>query len=320
MKAAIRKTYVDYSDITVSKMPIPEVKEGEILIRVYATTINRTDCAIVTGKPYIMRLFIGLFKPRSIFIGTDFAGEVVKVGSQVKKYKIGDRVMGFRDEGINSQAEYMAVDISKPMTSIPTNISYEDAAASLEAAHYAYNWIKNIELTPHHNILINGATGAIGSALLQFIRNKGCSITAVANTKNMERIKSLGADKVYNYETEDFTNDSGKYDYVFDAVGKSTYGKCKHMLKPKGKYASSELGPYWQNPFLALLMAKKKGKRVIFPLPSNIQDSIDHIKPLLESKNFKPVIDRTYPIEKIAEAYQYVASGQKTGNVILSMK
>jgi len=107
MKAAIRKTYVDYSDITVSKMPIPEVKEGEILIRVYATTINRTDCAIVTGKPYIMRLFIGLFKPRSIFIGTDFAGEVVKVGSQVKKYKIGDRVMGFRDEGINSQAEYM---------------------------------------------------------------------------------------------------------------------------------------------------------------------------------------------------------------------
>ncbi len=320
MKAAIRNTYVDYSKIIIADLPIPDVKKEEILVRVYATTINRTDCAIVTGKPYVMRLFTGIFKPRSIFIGTDFAGEIVKVGSHVTKYKVGDRVMGFRDEGINSQAEYMAVDISKPLTSIPTNISYEDAAASLEAVHYAYNWIKNIELTPQHNILINGATGAIGSSLLQFVKNKGCSITAVANTKNMERIKNLGADKVYNYETEDFTNDEGKYDYVFDAVGKSTYGKCKHLLKSKGKYASSELGPYWQNPILAIFMSKKKGKKVVFPVPNKIQDSIDYIKPLLESKTFIPIIERTYPIEKISEAYQYVASGQKTGNVILSMK
>lgn len=319
MKAAVRKNYVAYKDIEVTDISMPEIKDDQILVKVHYTTVNRTDCAIVTGKPYIMRLFVGLLKPKNKLIGTDFVGEVREVGSAVSNYKKGDRVMGFRDEGIHSQAEYMAVSVSEPIAIIPKNVSYKSAVGSLEAPHYAYAWIKDKQFGPDQKILINGATGAIGSTLLQFMNNHSCQITAVANTKNLELIKSMGAEKVYNYETEDFTKDLKKYDYIFDAVGKSTFGKCKHLLKPNGIYLSSELGPYWQNPFLAILTSLSRGKKVVFPLPSDIPSSITYMRQLLSEGKFDPVIDRVYPLEEISDAYKYVASGQKTGNVILSI-
>jgi len=319
MKASIRRKYGPPKVLSVEEIEKPVPKDDQLLIRVHATTVNRTDCAIVTGKPFIMRFFIGLFKPRDIVPGTDFAGEVEAIGQNVRSFEIGDKVFGFGDEGIRSQAQYMAISEKKAITTFPSEFNFEEAVASLEGAHYAYNFINKVKIAPGQKILINGTTGAIGSAMLQLLKYYGTSITAICNTKNIDLIKSLGADKIIDYTQEDFTKDNELYDFVFDAVGKSTFGKCKPLLKKGGVYISSELGPGAQNPFLALLTPILGSKKVKFPLPSNIMKSIVFIKQLIEEGKFKPVIDRTYPLEKVAEAYEYVLTGEKTGNVILSM-
>jgi NADPH:quinone reductase-like Zn-dependent oxidoreductase len=320
MKAAIRRTYGPIDNLKIESVEKPTAKDNEVLIRVYATTVNRTDYAVLTGKPFVMRFFTGLLKPKLPIPGTDFAGIVEAVGKKVKSFKVNDKVFGFNDQGLSSQAEYMVFPEDGAMTKIPDNISYEQAAASLEGAHYAYNFINKVNLKAEHKILINGATGGIGSALLQFLKYYNIYVTAVCDTKNLELIKSLGADRIYDYTKEDFTNDDEKYDFVFDAVGKSTFAKCKPLLKKGGVYISSELGPMVQNPFLALTTKVIGDKKVIFPIPSDIKRSILFIKDLLEKEKFKPVIDRKYPLENIGEAYSYVASGQKTGNVIISFE
>lgn len=167
-------------------------------------------------------------------------------------------------------------------------------------------------------MMLNGATGAIGSAALQMLKYYGAEVTAVGNTPNLDLLKSLGADRVIDYHKEDFTRDRGQYDFVFDAVGKSSFGKCKPLLKPGGVYISSELGPNAENPFLALWTPVSGGKQVRFPLPTDRKGSIVFIKKLLEEGKFKPVIDRRYPLADVAEAFRYVLTGQKTGNVILT--
>ncbi len=319
MKAAVRRKYIPLQDLRTEGIPVPECKQNEMLIKVHATTVNRTDCAIVSGKPFIMRFFIGLLSPKDIVPGTDFAGEIVAVGNQVNRFKVGDRVMGFRDEGLSSQAEFVAVPKDSAVRLIPDNITYVKAAASMEGAHYALNFINKVDFKPGQKVLINGATGAIGSSSLQFLKEKDLVITAVGNTKNLALLKSLGADRVIDYTKTDFTSEKKSYDFIFDAVGKSTFGKCKKLLKKNGVYISSELGPYSQNPFLALLTPFLGGKTVKFPIPSNIKKSLDIIIPHLKSGAFKPVIDRSYPLEAIDKAYTYVQSGQKTGNVILEI-
>lgn len=291
----------------------------ELLVKVYATTVNRTDCALVTGRPWIMRLFIGLWKPKLPILGTDFAGEVIEVGANTSKFRVGDRVMGFRDEGLSSQAEFLTISEQQALAVIPEGIEFMEAAACLEAPHYAYNWIKGRSFSANHRVLVNGGTGAIGTALIQFMKKYGVEVTAVANTKNIDLMKKLGADKVFNYESEDFTNCTLRYDYIFDAVGKSTFGKTKHLLKEHGCYISSEFGPYGQNPILAIWTARSRQRKVVFPLPNDIQASVSFMADLLARREYKPVIERVYPLADIAVAYEYVHSGEKTGNVLLAI-
>jgi len=317
MKASIRRNYCSPSQIRIEQIEKPIPKDDEVLIRVYATTVNRTDCANLTAKPFIMRFVIGLFKPRKIILGTDFAGEVDAIGKNVKSYRIGDKVFGFSDSGSESQAEYITTVIEN-IFPIPENIHYKQAAASLEGAHYAYSFIHKVNIKSGQSILINGATGGIGSALLQFVRQYDVKISATCNTKNIELVKSLGADKIFDYTKEDFTDDTDKYDFVFDTVGKSTFGKCKSLLKEKGIYISSELGPYSQNIFYPLLTSISS-KKVIFPIPYNKQKTIPYISNLLETGKFKPVIDREYLLEDISKAYEYVIKGEKTGNVLINL-
>ncbi|WP_273566309.1 NAD(P)-dependent alcohol dehydrogenase [Maribacter halichondriae] len=319
MKAAVRRNYGPPDVLKIETVEKPLPKADEVLIKVHTTTVNRTDCAIVTGKPYIMRLFIGLFKPKNGIPGTDFAGEIASIGQNVTAFKIGDKVFGFGDEGIQSQAQYMTIPEKKAVATFPNKFTFDEAVASLEGAHYAYNFINKVKLIPGQKVLVNGATGAIGSAMVQILKYYGAYVTAVCNTKNVALIDSLGVDRTIDYKKEDFTKDHEKYDYVFDAVGKSTFGKCKRLLHKKGVYISSELGPGVQNPFLALVTPLFGGKSVKFPFPSNILQSINFIKGLIEEGKFKPIIDSTYPLEKISEAYTYVIKGEKTGNVILSM-
>lgn len=318
MKAVFYTKYGTSDVLGIKKVNVPEPKHNEILVKVHATTFNRTDCAIVSGQ-LILRLFKGLLKPSCSIPGTDFAGIVTQAGKDVTAFKIGDRVFGFDDMGLASQAQYMCIDADKAIAVIPENISYEQAAASLEGVHYAINFINKVTIKPGQKVFINGATGAIGSALVQLVKRHRAYITATCSTNYTHIIKSIGADKTIDYTKEDFTKDHEKYDFVFDTVSNSTFGKCKPLLHKNGIYISSELGPMAQNVFFALFTPLSGGKKVKFPIPVNIKASISDITPLLINGEFKPLLDRKFPMEQIREAYQYAASGQKIGNVIIYM-
>ena len=320
MKAAIRRNYGPLDDLKIETLEKPVAKDNEVLVKVHATTVSRTDYVVLTGRPFIIRFFTGLLKPSFPVPGTDFAGIIESVGKSVKSFKVNDRVFGFNDQGLASQAEYMVFPENGAMSRIPDNMPFEQAAASIEGAHYAINFINKVKFKAGDKILINGATGAIGSALLQFMKYHNTYVTAVCNTRNLELIKALGADRIYDYTREDFTEDEEKYDFVFDAAGKSTFSDCKPLLKKGGAYISSELGPGGQNLFLPLTTKMFGSRKVLFPFPFDIKGSINFIKDLYEKGKFKPVIDRKYPLEDIREAYRYVASGQKTGNVVLSLE
>jgi len=267
------------------------------------------------------RFFTGLLKPRLLVTGTDFAGKIEAIGKNVKSFKAGDRVMGFGGMGIKSHAEYLTIAEGKVIITIPDNITYEQAAACVEGAIYALSsMIDKVNPKAGQRGLVNGASGAIGSAAVQLLKYFGVHVTAVCDAKNLAMVKSLGAERVIDYSREDFTKDDQKYNFVFDTVGKSTFSKCKPLLLPGGTYISSDPGPNWQNAFLPLTTAITGNKKVIFAIPFNIKRSLFLIKDLIEQGKFKPVIDRKYPLDKIAEAYEYVATGQKTGNVLITFE
>lgn len=317
MKVVIRTKYGSPDILTINQVERSDIKAKEVLIKVHATTVNRTDCGLLYAKPFILRFFTGLVHPRSHRMGTDFAGEVVAVGKKVSAFNVGDRVFGFDDTGLGSQAEYVAISTEKAIEQIPKKMSYEEAVASLEGVHYAYNFVNKIKLKGGDKVLINGATGAIGSALFQIVKTYDVQITAVCSTENLELIKSYGVDRVIDYMNQDFTEMDESYHYILDAVGKSSYFKCKSILEPKGIYMSSELGAKCQNLFLGAITPILGGKKVLFPFPSDIKGSIKFIKGLIEKNQFQPIIDRTYGIDEIVAAYRYVESGQKIGNVII---
>lgn len=317
MKAAIRLQYGPASSLRVVDIDPPLPAPKEILVQVCATTVNRTDCAILTGKPWIMRLFTGFFKPKIASTGTDFSGIIRAVGTEIRDLSIGEEIFGFHDQGLGSHAEYFCLSAEKPIFRLPPGLSHPEAAASLEGAHYAYNFINKVHLKSGQRVLVNGATGAIGSALVQMLKYEGLRITAVCARAHFDRIRSMGADDLIDYEQEDFTKSAEQYDYVFDAVGKSSFQKCKSLLTEKGIYISSEPGPWIQNPLLALITPLSGGKKVIFPIPGDIRESISYIIGLIEKSAFRPLIDRSFTLDEISEAFQYAASGKKMGNVLI---
>jgi NADPH:quinone reductase-like Zn-dependent oxidoreductase len=333
MKAIIYTKYGPPDVLQLQEVEKPIPKDDEVLVQVKATTVNRTDCANLTAKPFIMQFSLGLFKPKNPILGTEFSGDIVAVGKEVSSFKVGDRVFGFDDGVLSSYAEYLVISQEKGLTTIPEDITYEQAAASVEGAHYAYNFINKVDLksgaanrTDRDKVLVNGASGGIGTATVQLLKYFGADVTGVCNTKNLELAKSLGATRTIDYTKEDFTKDNEKYDFIFDCVGKSSFGKCKSLLKPGGVYMSSELGWMVQNLFFSLItailgsMPGQAGKKVKFPYPPDIKRSVFLIKDLLEKGKFKPVIDRKYPLEEIADAFRYVLKGQKTGNVVITLE
>jgi len=321
MKAITQDKYGQSDVLQIEDIQKPIPKSNEVLVRVKFTTFNRTDCGIIAGKPFLIRFFTGLLKPSSRVPGTDFSGEVVAIGNKVQQFDVGDRVWGLNDEGLASFAEYMVIDENKAIAHIPDSIDFDQAAASAEGAHYAYNFVNKVHLQKGDKVLVNGATGGIGSAALQILKSMEVAVTAVGNTKNIELLKSLGADKTFNFDKEDFTEvDQEKYNFIFDAVGKSSYGKCKSLLLPNGVYISSELGPNAENLYLPLITKIRGGKKVIFPIPRNCKRTILYIKDLLEKDKFKPVIERYYKPEEIRDAYNYVKAGEKTGNVVVDFR
>lgn len=319
MKAIVYSNYGPPEVAKLTEVEKPAPKDNEVLVKVHAATVNRTDCGFRSAEYFIVRFFAGLFRPRQKILGCEFAGVVESVGKLVTEFKVGDKVFGYNDLQFGAHAEYLVIAEKDGIATIPDGVSFDVAAAISEGAHYALFNLRAAKIATGQRYLINSATGAIGSSALQLAKYFGAEVVATSNTKNMALVKSLGADEVLDYTKEDFTKINQKFDVVFDAVGKSSFGKCKPLLKDDGIYISTELGYMSQNPFLALITPLFGGKKVLFPIPATRKEDILFLKELVATGKFKPVIDRSYPLEQIVDAYRYVESGQKTGNVILTV-
>lgn len=319
MRAALYTRYGGPEVVSVGEMPIPVPREKEVLIKVHATTVNRTDTGFRSAEYFVSRLFSGLFRPKNKILGCEFAGEIVALGKSVRSYKVGDRVFGYDDSLFGGHAEYKVLTEDGAMAYIPQKMDYLQAAALTEGSHYALGNIRAAKVKEGDKVLVYGATGAIGSAAVQLLKHFGAFVVAVANTKNIALVKSLGADEVVDYQTQDFTKTDHRFDFVFDAVGKSSFGQCKPLMEPRGIYISTELGKRCENIWLALTTPFGRGKRVLFPLPTMRREDALYLRDLAEQGSFRPVIDRQYTLDEIVEAHRYVESGQKTGNVIISV-
>jgi len=299
----------------------PEAGENELLVKVEATTVNRTDCGYRAARPFILRFFTGLRRPKPSrrVLGTEFAGTVEAIGSSVTSFAVGDRVFGYLEGPFGAHAEYLTVREDASVATIPANATFEEAAASTEGSHYALANIRAAKIVSGQDVLVNGGTGAIGSAAVQLLKNLGAKVTVVCSAEHVALVERLGADRVIDYRATDFTMDDQTYDVVFDDAGKSSFARCKRLLNPTGIYLSTELGPFPQNPILALITPLSRGKTVRFPIPKHDQQMVRYIKELVESGAFSPVIDRRFPLDEIVDAYRYAETGQKVGNVVISV-
>ena len=283
MKAAVHSRYGPPDVVRVMEIDRPAPKDGELLVRVHATTVNRTDCAYRAARPFFMRFVSGLRRPRATVLGNEFAGEVEAVGGGVTSFKVGDRVFGYNEGAFGAHAEYMTIPERGSVAVMPANSTFEEAAPGTEGAHYALSMIKAAQIHRGQDVLVYGATGAIGSAAVQLLKGLGANVTAVCGTEKRALVERLGADRIVDYTTQDFTDDQQTYDVVLDAVGKSSFNRCRRLLKPRGIYLSSELGHLSQNPFLALVTPLLRGKKVMFPVPKHDQEMVRHFKGLIES-------------------------------------
>jgi len=268
MKAAVYKQYGTPEVVKLEEVDKPTPKSNEVLVKICATTVNRTDCGFRSAEYFISRIFSGLFKPKFRILGNEFAGVIEAVGKEITTLNINDKVFGYNDTKFGAHAEYMTIAETDAITIMPDGVTFEQAAPITEGAHYALCDIRASRIKDGDNVMIYGASGAIGSAAVQLVKYFGATVTAVCNTQNVEVVRSLGADQVIDYLTRDFTKIDQKFDLIFDAVGKSSFGKCKPLLKKSGTYISTELGKNSENVFLALLTPFLGGKKVLFPLPT----------------------------------------------------
>jgi NADPH:quinone reductase-like Zn-dependent oxidoreductase len=322
MKAAVYTKYGPPEVLQVIDVVKPSFKEDEILIKVHASSVNRTDDGFLRANPWVVRFFSGLTKPRRTILGSEFAGEIVEIGSSVSKYKVGDRIFGFNDVKFGGHGEYAVFAENDPFALMPKNSDYKTMAGASEGSHYALSYVRTIQKLEAKRVLVHGATGAIGTAAVQLLKHAGIYVVATSTTKDMKLVKSLGADKVIDWEKDDFTKFPEKFDVVFDSVGKSSFRACKPLLNKEGVYIATELGYFAQNPLLGIISPIFRlfgAKRALFPLPKNNKEIIEFLASRVADGSFKPVIDRIYPLEQIAEAFNYVESGQKTGNVIIKI-
>lgn len=319
LRAIVYTKYGPPEVAILKEVPKPIPKDNEVLVKVYSSTVNRTDSGFRSAEYFISRFWTGLFSPKNKILGCEFAGIIDETGKSVTTFKKGDKIFGYNDKTCGGHGEYLTIAESDAITSLPGNLNFDEAAPITEGAHYALNNIKASGIKSGQNVMVYGATGAIGSAAVQLLKHFGTNVTAVCNTKNVELVRSLGASTVIDYQTQDFTQTETKFDFIFDAVGKSSFGQCKPLLNQNGIYISTELGKNAENIFFALSTKIIGGKKVLFPIPTINKADVIFLKELVEKGEYKPVIDRKYKMEQITEAYKFVESGQKTGNVVLKI-
>ncbi len=299
------------------KRPVPQ--EDEVLIKIRASTVTRTDCGLRQGKPVLVRFFFGLRRPRQRILGTELAGEVEAVGARVSEFAVGDHVFGSTSAFMSgTHAEFICAREGSPLAHKPDRMTFEEAAAVTDGAILALMCLESVHLARGQTILVYGASGSIGTAGVQLARHFGAEVTAVCNTKNLDLMRSLGADEVIDYTDEDFTKNGKTYDVIFDAVGKHSFARCKGSLSARGAYVATD--GLFRNLTLALWTSRIGDKKVLFPIPPRYsKKNVLFLKELIEAGEFRAVIDRCYPLEDVVEATRYVETQQKTGNVVLTL-
>jgi NADPH:quinone reductase-like Zn-dependent oxidoreductase len=317
MRAVVFDHYGPPEVLRVEDVERPVPKDDEVLVQVHATTVNRTDCGWRKADPFFARAFTGLLRPKHRTPGMEFAGVVEAVGSAVTELAVGDEVFGVKGFGAN--AEYTVAKAAGSIAHKPGSMTFEEAAAVCDGACIARACLQKADLAEGQRIVVYGASGSIGTAAVQIAKHAGAHVTAVCNTKNVELVRSLGADEVIDFTQEDFTKNGQAYDAIFDSVGKHSFRRCRHSLKPGGVFIETDLGFGWHVPPLALATRWVGSKRVTLPVPKYSRDDVLFLKGLIEAGEYRAVVDRTYPLEQVVEATTYVETGQKTGNVVLTL-
>jgi NADPH:quinone reductase-like Zn-dependent oxidoreductase len=318
MKAVVFDRYgpPDVQRIEMVARPIP--REDEVLVKIHATTVTRTDTGVRAAKPFLIRLFFGLRRPKQRILGTELAGEIEAVGSAVTKFAVGDHVFGSTSAfQSGSHAEFIAMKETAPLAHMPASMTFEEAAPVADGAILALMCLEAAHVHKGQKMLIYGASGAIGTSGVQLAKYFEADVTAVCSTKNVDLVRSLGADRVIDYIQEDLTKNGETYDVIFDAVGKYSFKKSKGSLKPGGVYVATD---GLRNFFLALWTSRIGDRKAIFPIPPHYtQKNVEFLKKVIEAGKFRAVIDRSYPLEDVVEATRYVETQQKTGNVVLTI-
>jgi NADPH:quinone reductase-like Zn-dependent oxidoreductase len=324
MKAIVHTKYGPPDELQLKEVEKPVPGNNEVLIKIHATTVTTSDCNVrnftFVPKSFMLfaRLMFGLKKPRINILGIDVTGEIEAVGKDVKLFKVGDLVFGSPGTKFGGHAEFCCVPEDGALAIKPAEMSWEEAAAISLAGNTALFFIRDLaKIQAGQKILIHGASGAIGTFAVQLARYYGAEITGVCSATNAEMVKSLGADKVIDYTKEDFSKSDERYDFVFDVVGKTTFSECKGILKQKGIYLENmlELKDILTMMWTSLI----GGKKIKGGVSQEKAENLNFFKELIESGKLKPVIDRIFPLEKTAEAFQYVEQGHKKGNVIITI-
>ena len=324
MKAVVYDRYGPPEVLRIADVARPEPKDDEVLIKVRAVAVTRGDVhtreANRKGGPAVMllsRLISGVRRPRQPILGSELAGEVVAIGPAVTEFAVGDEVFGSSGFRFGAHAEFICLPESARIAHKPANLSFEEAAAICDGGLNALWALRLARLAPPQTILVYGASGAIGTAGVQLAKHFGVDVTAVTSSGNLDLVRSLGADRAIDYTREDFTRNGQAYDVIFDAVGKESFTRCAPSLKPGGRYLATDgLG----NLLRAVWTSRFGDKKVIFSIPPRYtKQDVLFLKGLIETGRFRPVVDRSYPLEQVAEASRYVETEQKVGNVILVM-
>jgi NADPH:quinone reductase-like Zn-dependent oxidoreductase len=316
VRAVVYDRYGPPDVLRVADVERPVPAAGEVLVRIHASTVTRTDCGFRSAEVFVSRLFTGLHRPKRKILGLEFAGEVEAVGAAVTEFDVGDRVFGV---GAGAHAEFVCVRESGALTQMPAGTTFDEAAAVCDGASLALACLRKAGDLKGRSVLVYGASGSVGTAGVQLAKHFGAFVTAVCDTKHVELVRSLGADEVIDYMHEDFTRNGATYDVVFDAVGKESFRRCRHSLKPGGTFVDTDPGFLWQIPVLALLTRWIGDKRVALGITRYAKRDVVLIKELIEAGTYRAVIDRRYPLDEIVEAHSYVETGQKTGNVVLTV-
>jgi NADPH:quinone reductase-like Zn-dependent oxidoreductase len=320
MRAVICDRYGPAEILRIEEVARPVPGEDELLVKIHASTVNRSDAHNRAGTPFIARFFHGLRRPNRTIPGSEFAGEVDEVGAAVTEFKVGDRVFGvypFFGVREGAHAEFMVVPERAPVVQMPDGLSFEEAAAAPDGAILALGCLRRVGVKKGDRVLVYGASGSIGTAAVQWARYFDAHVTAVCNTKNLELVRSLGADEVIDYTQEDFTKNGERYDVIFDAVGKHSYWRCRHSFTPGGRYIPTDR---MVNLLWAAGTWRLGDSSVVLDIPPHYRkQDLLLLRELLESGKYRPVIDRRYPLEDVIEATKYVETQQKTGNVVLTI-